>query len=358
MIWGTKNLDRMALDSTGNLGLGTITPTQKVHVKNGNIYIDSENPRLLIKNTLNTAFSGIKGISSTGNDEYWFGYTETDDILHIHNYNGSYNTLNGIFINNNNDVGIGTNAPAAKLHINHAGSDADPHIRVNATSTYSQINWTSSTNSNKWIAQSFLNGATASDNYWRIEYNSNAMLNIKGDGDIGINTNSPTAKMHIAGYENNGTTGGLKITSGVQTMLMDGNEIDAFADALNLNHNTNQNVIIANGGGNVGIGTTSPNNKLDVLGVIRANEVIVETGWADYVFDENYDLVDLEKVENFIKVNKHLPNIPSAKEVKEKGAHVADLMTKMMAKIEELTLYVIKQQKEIEELKEITKNNN
>jgi hypothetical protein len=355
-IWGTNGLDRMALTSAGELGLGTIAPSSKLHVKDGDIFIDSANPRLLIKNNANTLYSGIKGISSIGNDEYWFGYTETDDILHIHNYNGPYSTLHGIFINNANNVGIGVNAPEAKLHINHSGSDSNPHIRVNATGAESRINWTTNTNTNKWVAQSYLNSATAADNYWRIEYNSTAMFNIKGDGDVGINTNSPTAKLHILGYENNGTTAALKITSGVQNMLLDGNEIDAFADALNLNHNTTQNVILANGGGNVGIGTTSPNNKLDVLGIIRANEVIVETGWADYVFEEDYKLESLEKVESFIKENKHLPNVPSAKEVQEKGAHVAELMTSMMAKIEELTLHAIKQQKEIDDLKKILTN--
>jgi hypothetical protein len=140
-------------------------------------------------------------------------------------------------------------------------------------------------------------------------------------------------------------------------MLLDGNEIDALSGALNLNYNTDQHIILANGGGNVGIGTTSPNNKLDVLGIIRANEVIVETGWADYVFQEDYILENLENVESFIKVNKHLPDVPSAKEIEEKGAHVAELMTKMMAKIEELTLHTIRQQKEIEELRRaVTKN--
>lgn len=103
--------------------------------------------------------------------------------------------------------------------------------------------------------------------------------------------------------------------------------------------------------GNVGIGTSTPANKLDVLGIIRANEVIVETGWADYVFKDDYQLKPLSEVEAFIKENKHLPSVPSAATIQEKGAHVAELMTKMMEKIEELTLYSIQQKKEIDELK-------
>ena len=103
--------------------------------------------------------------------------------------------------------------------------------------------------------------------------------------------------------------------------------------------------------GNVGIGTTSPNNKLDVKGTIRAEEVVVATGWSDFVFEEGYDLRSLDYVENYINDNKHLPDIPSAKEVKENGLSMAQMMAKQMQKIEELTLYLIELKKENEELK-------
>ena len=102
---------------------------------------------------------------------------------------------------------------------------------------------------------------------------------------------------------------------------------------------------------NVGIGTTNPAHKLSVNGTIQSKEVIVETGWADYVFDENYKLPSLGEVEKFIQHNNHLPNMPSAKEVEEKGLHLGDTQRRMMEKIEELTLYVIELQKEIEKLK-------
>lgn len=72
----------------------------------------------------------------------------------------------------------------------------------------------------------------------------------------------------------------------------------------------------------------------------------------DYVFDKNYNLATLQDLENFIKAKKHLPNIPSAKDVSENGINVSELQVKQMEKIEELFLYVIQQQKEVEELKE------
>ncbi len=103
--------------------------------------------------------------------------------------------------------------------------------------------------------------------------------------------------------------------------------------------------------GNVGIGTTNPTNKLSVNGNIRSKEVVVESGWADYVFDQNYELLSLNDTEKFILENKHLPGIPPAKEIQENGLALGDLQAKMMAKIEELTLHIIELKKEVETLK-------
>lgn len=112
------------------------------------------------------------------------------------------------------------------------------------------------------------------------------------------------------------------------------------------------NIILSDveAGGKVGIGVYPSFYKLEVNGTVRAKEIIVETGWADYVFEENYQLPKLSKVEDFIKTNKHLPDVPSALEIQKNGAKLAQLTTIMMQKIEELTLYSIEQDKKIEKL--------
>ncbi len=73
--------------------------------------------------------------------------------------------------------------------------------------------------------------------------------------------------------------------------------------------------------------------------------------WSDFVFKKDYKLMPLNKVESYIKANKHLPDVPSAQEVSDNGIDVASMDAKLLQKIEELTLYVIQQQKEIENLK-------
>ncbi len=114
--------------------------------------------------------------------------------------------------------------------------------------------------------------------------------------------------------------------------------------------NTFSRIFISAATGNVGIGTDNPTYKLSVLGNIRSNEVVVETGWADYVFNEKYVLKPLSEIEKFIQLNKHLPGIPSALEIQKNGLPVGETQKMMMEKIEELTLYIIQLNKRIEEL--------
>jgi hypothetical protein len=110
---------------------------------------------------------------------------------------------------------------------------------------------------------------------------------------------------------------------------------------------------VATSQGRVGIGVEEPENALDVNGVIRAKEVKIETDWvdwADFVFSEDYPLRSLSEVNNFILQHKHLPEIPSAAEVKQNdGVNLGEMQTKLLQKIEELTLYLIRQEQRIEE---------
>ena len=117
--------------------------------------------------------------------------------------------------------------------------------------------------------------------------------------------------------------------------------------------------------GKIGIGTTSPDELLTVKGKIHTQEVLVDLDGAvapDYVFEKyfngfskalpEYELISIKELENFLKENKHLPNVPSAKEMEEKGIPLKEMNLILLQKVEELTIYIIEQQKEIEILKE------
>jgi len=115
------------------------------------------------------------------------------------------------------------------------------------------------------------------------------------------------------------------------------------------------------GSGHVGIGTTNTSGfNFNVAGTAVFDGVTVKsfsgtnpkaTPWADYVFDKNYVLPSLGDLAAFIKENKHLPGIPTAAEVEKNGIDLGATQAKLLEKIEQLTLYTIELQKQIDELK-------
>ncbi len=105
--------------------------------------------------------------------------------------------------------------------------------------------------------------------------------------------------------------------------------------------------------GRIGIGTpVNPNYRLSVNGNIRAKEVIVESGWSDFVFYPGYYLAPLEEVENYIAANKHLKDIPTEEQVQAEGIGLAEMNKLLLQKVEEITLYLIQSNKRIKELEE------
>jgi hypothetical protein len=110
--------------------------------------------------------------------------------------------------------------------------------------------------------------------------------------------------------------------------------------------------IFPDGHVNIGSPPSGGSYKLNVGGNIRANAVVVNTSGADYVFADDYNLINLDDLSTYIKTNKHLPEIPSAEEMQKAGLSLGEMNTKLLQKVEELTLYIIDQGKRIQALED------
>lgn len=179
----------------------------------------------------------------------------------------------------------------------------------------------------------------------------NIVMSLKTNGYVGVGTSSPVGKLDVRGATFIGT-GDLNIGStGSFVQIDQGNgsgnsytQIRAFSNGGNLANN----LILQNSPGFVGIGTTTPNEKLSVNGKIRAQEIKVETAnWPDYVFDQDYKVLGLNELNAYIKQHKHLPDMPSSKEAEANGVELGEMNKLLLKKVEELTLHLIEKDKQI-----------
>lgn len=190
---------------------------------------------------------------------------------------------------------------------------------------------------------------------------------VTADGNVGIGTTTPSSTLHVEGnnmiLEQNDNilrfdadNGGVEIGSSTNliTFWYNGQYNKLKAGELEIYNGSTQ--FIVQSGGNVGIGTASPQYKLDVRGPAHFCKVIVESsGWCDYVFEDDYELMSLGELESFITMNKHLPGIPTEEEVAENGVDLSEMNKKLLKKVEELSLYIIEQEKRIQALEEAQK---
>jgi len=189
------------------------------------------------------------------------------------------------------------------------------------------------------------------------------------NGYVGIGTLSPEAKLDVAGavqtsnefttYTGVGT-GGLIIANAtrvprwiIRGLIPETGTNNGGYDLDIQRRNDDGSGIgtalyIRRSDGNVAIGTITPGPyKLTVEGTIGARRMKVMQGtWADFVFQPEYKLPTLAEVEEYIKTNKHLPDVPSAAEVEKGGLDLGEMNKRLLQKVEELTLYLIEQQKQ------------
>ncbi|MCW5979789.1 MAG: hypothetical protein KIT09_17040 [Bryobacteraceae bacterium] len=172
---------------------------------------------------------------------------------------------------------------------------------------------------------------------------------------VGIGTSSPSTMLHVVGnlaawQASNGFVQ-LRADNAVVWRSGNGNASLRFGSATNLTAGSWSEKMRITDSGNVGIGTGNPQYKLAVNGNIGAKEVIVTNSLADYVFRPGYRLRPLSEVSAYIQAHRHLPDIPSQAEAEQQGIGVGDMQARLLAKVEELTLHLIRQDRENRELR-------
>lgn len=176
-------------------------------------------------------------------------------------------------------------------------------------------------------------------------------------GSVGIGT-TPWNKLHVLGPKGDENTGIVRI-DGVDanaSLRIGINTEYAWIQSHNSKplyiNDLGNNTFINAQDGNVAIGTHTPdvNAKLTVMGKIHTNEVLVDLNiqGPDYVFEKDYDLLSLSEIESYVHQHKHLPEVPSAKEMEANGLNLKEMNLLLLKKVEELTLHLIEIKKENE----------
>lgn len=297
-----------------------------------------------------------------------------------------------------NGVGIGTNAPtsSANLHIKRSTAGQSLYMENSVSTSSNSMRFV---NDNPNLFANFTkygSGVTGGYNGITTLY---PYANALGYGNNGPFLNAGTGNMGMAISKNGTFKLKLHIDAATERVGLGGNAVPAASvhvnssltsDTIKLTNattghgagdgldimNTGNNAFLFNrengsltfgtnnasrmsitSGGLVTIGTvtTPAGYKLYVESGILTEKIKVALktsgNWADYVFADDYKLAPLKEVETYIQENKHLPGIPSADEVVKEGLDLAKMDAKLLEKIEELTLYMIKMEKEIEQLK-------
>ncbi|MCB0606816.1 MAG: hypothetical protein H6562_01690 [Lewinellaceae bacterium] len=373
---GPSQLDRMIITHGGLVGIGTNHPAFNLHTIGNtattgdfygrlhvddnqstddapDTYIDEAYFELKNRNILGAPagpgnLGGLLTVAPGGTSFDHQLFFANDGIFH-RRWDGNANTWTGSTwykILTGEDINGTTNHIAKFTGPNSLGDSRlwDDGVRVGIGTTTPNLSFLLTVNGNTKI-----NGGLNADDNISAGQSVTALQNVSAGQDV-IAGDDVTAGSNISAGNSLSAVNDLSVgddaTIGGDAAV--GNDVTAGGDITAGQH------IFANG--NVAIGTTSMpgSHRLYVAGSMICTEakVALQTNWPDYVFEKDYQKPDLKEWERFITENKHLPGVPSAQQVRENGGiELGETQRVLLEKIEELTLIVIEQQKQIDALK-------